>query len=107
MTKGCSRNGDKRSAQRKRDKDHDHLGNRYDTRAGTWGDYDDAEDDYETLLGSWLTPERCRIELELLNVPGKPGRRFEYPPSPILFLLWNMTTTTNPTEGPPGSTEAP
>lgn len=91
MTKGCSSNGDKRSAQRKRDKDHDRLGNRYDTRAGTWGDYDDAEDDYETLLGSWLTPERCRIELELLNIPGKPGRRFEYPPSLILFLLWNMT----------------
>ena len=59
MTKGCSSNGDKRGAQRKRDKDHDHLGNRYDTRAGTWGDYDGAEDDYETLLGSWLTPERC------------------------------------------------
>lgn len=51
------------------------------------GRYDDAAKEEQGILGSWLTKKRCEVELNLLNPPGKPGRRYEYPPSLILFML--------------------
>ena len=86
MTTKSTENKDNKHAHA-RNKNEDMYGNPYDCRSGYWGEYDRAIDDAETISLKWLTIDRCLIELELLNYPGKPGRRYEYPPSLIQYML--------------------
>lgn len=74
-------------AQVKRNKTTDADGRRYDQRRGLWSHLDESAVREAEILHGWLTIERCDAELRLLNHPGKRGRRFEYPPSLILFIL--------------------
>ena len=70
-----------------RNKRTDAYGNGYDCRSGSWSGYDEAIRDEWRILNGWLTRARCAVELRILNPPGKPGRKFEYPPSLIQYLL--------------------
>lgn len=81
------RHNDNVAGAHARNKRTDIYGNAYDQRSGNWGRYDDAAKEEQGILGSWLTKKRCEVELNLLNPAGKPGRRYEYPPSLILFML--------------------
>lgn len=81
------RHNDSVAGAHARNKRTDIYGNAYDQRSGNWGRYDDAAKEEQGILCSWLTKKRCEVELNLLNPAGKPGRRYEYPPSLILFML--------------------
>lgn len=71
----------------KRNKTTDSEGRKYDGRKGLWHGIVDAFREEGRLLNTWLTPERCRAELEILNGPGKRGPKYLYPPSLILYML--------------------
>ena len=72
--------------QKKRNKTMDASGRKYDTRKGSWGGLNKAIIEEGRLLDSWLTPLRIQIELSLLNFDGKPGRKYLYPPSLIIYI---------------------
>jgi hypothetical protein len=91
MTEKTSAKKDKKCGKKSRNKTTDAFGNKYDKRKGHWTDLDKAILEEGRLLDSWLTPQRVQVELDLLNVPKKPGRKYEYPPSLILFIAMLKT----------------
>lgn len=72
--------------QCKRNKKTNADGVPYENRHGLWTALDKAVLGFGILLTDWLIPERCEIELFLLNPPGKRGPKFRYPPSLILYI---------------------
>ncbi|MBR1973229.1 MAG: transposase [Candidatus Methanomethylophilaceae archaeon] len=96
ISKSDSYNFCKEHGLKIRDKTKGADGIPYDTRKGTWSDYDKAILEFGMFQDLWLTTERVELELEILNPPGKRGPKYIYPPSVIEYLSMKMASSNRP-----------
>lgn len=88
MTGKGSASKDKKAGQARRDKDHDSEGRPYEFRDGLWTEIDHAVRDFGILMDTWFLLAILEIELEILNPPGKLGRKRIYTPCTVLIMLF-------------------